>query len=112
VRDVWLFVLHGNFPVFWETLSNLSSRVADSKRFIEISSLIRRWKVNIDRIANTASDDVCNRGAILNELLQCRGGMLCLSDDSFSSNGVEQLFSFYAPAITALFFVCFCFYLF
>jgi len=48
---------------------------------------------NIDRIANTA-DDVCNRVTILNKLLQCRDGMLCLSDDSFSSNHVEQLFAF------------------
>jgi len=49
---------------------------------------------NIDRIANTASDDVCNRMAMLNELLQCTDGMLCLSDDSFSSNDVEQLIFF------------------
>jgi len=49
---------------------------------------------NIDRIANTASDDVCNRVTMLNELLQCRDGMLCLSDVSFSSNDVEQLISF------------------
>jgi len=50
---------------------------------------------NIDRIANyTASDDVCNRVAMLNELIQCRDGMLCLSDDSFSSNCVEQLIYF------------------
>jgi len=35
---------------------------------------------------------------MLNELLQCRDGMLCLSDDSFSSNDVEQLIPFYAPA--------------
>jgi len=49
---------------------------------------------NIDRIANTASDDVCNRVTMLKELLQCRDGMLCLSDDSFSSNDVEQLISF------------------
>jgi len=34
---------------------------------------------NIDRIANTASDDVCNRVMMLKELLQCRDGMLCLS---------------------------------
>jgi len=31
--------------------------------------------------------------------------MLCLSDDSFSSNDVEQLISFYAPALTALLFL-------
>jgi len=49
---------------------------------------------NIDCIANTASDDFCNRLAMLNELLQCRDGMLCLSDDSFSSNEVEQLIYF------------------
>jgi len=49
---------------------------------------------NTDRIANTASDDVCNRVAVLKELLQCRDGMLCLSDYSFSSNDVEQLISF------------------
>jgi len=49
---------------------------------------------NIDRIANTASDDVCNRVTMLNELVQCRDGMLCQSDDSFSSNDVEQLISF------------------
>jgi len=49
---------------------------------------------NIDRIANIALDDVCNRVTILNELLQCRDGMLCLPDDSFSSNDVEQLLSF------------------
>jgi len=43
--------------------------------------------------------------------------MLCLSDDSFSSNDVEQLISFYAPAndITALLFLfhlyfCFIFF--
>jgi len=44
---------------------------------------------------------------MFNELLQCRDGMLCLSDDSFSSNDVEQLIVFYAPAndITALFFL-------
>jgi len=48
---------------------------------------------NIDRIAYTASDDVCNRVTMLNELLQCRDRMLCLSDDSFSSNDVEQLMS-------------------
>jgi len=51
--------------------------------------------IYIDRIANTASDhqidDVCNRVTMLNELLQCRYGMLYLSDDSFSSNDVEQL---------------------
>jgi len=45
---------------------------------------------NIDRVANTVSDDVCNRVAMLNELMQCRDGMLCLSDDSFSGNDVEQ----------------------
>jgi len=50
---------------------------------------------NIDRIANTASEDVCNRVTMLKELLQCRDGMLCLSDDSFSSNDVEQLISFF-----------------
>jgi len=50
---------------------------------------------NIDRIANTASDDVCNRVAMLNELNQCRDGMLCLSDDSFSRNDVEQLNFFF-----------------
>jgi len=57
---------------------------------------------NIDLVANTASDDVCNCVAIvamLNELILCRDGMLCLSDDSFSSNDVEQLIYFYAPAI-------------
>jgi len=49
--------------------------------------------------------------AMLNELIQCRDGILCLSDDSFSSNDVEQLISFYAPAndITALFFHFFLF---
>jgi len=36
---------------------------------------------NIDRIASTASDDVYNRVVMLNELLQCRDCMLCLSDD-------------------------------
>jgi len=49
---------------------------------------------NIDRIANNASDDVCNRVTMINELLQCRDGMLCLSDDSFSSSDVGQLISF------------------
>jgi len=49
---------------------------------------------NIDRIANTVSDDICNRVTMLNELLQCRDGMLCLYDDSFSSNDVEHLISF------------------
>jgi len=49
---------------------------------------------NIDRIVNTTSDDVCNHVTMLNELLLCRDGMLCLSDDSFSSNDVEQLISF------------------
>ena len=49
---------------------------------------------NIDRVANTVSDDVCNRVAMLNELIQCRDGMLCLSDESFSSNDVEQLIYF------------------
>jgi len=53
---------------------------------------------NIDPIANTASDDVCNRVTMLKELLQYWDGMLCLSDDSFSSNDDEQLISFYAPA--------------
>jgi len=53
---------------------------------------------NIDSIANTASDDVCNRVTMLNQLLQCRDGTFCLSNDSFSSNDVEQLISFYAPA--------------
>jgi len=64
---------------------------------------------NIDCIANTASDDVYNRVTMLNELLQCRDGMLCLSDDSFSGNDVEQLISFYAPAndIIALFYFYF-----
>jgi len=40
---------------------------------------------------------------------QCRDGMLCLSDDSFSSNDVEQLISFYAAAndIIALFYFYF-----
>jgi len=53
-----------------------------------------RFKIeHIDRIANTASDDVCNRVTMLNELLQCRDGMHCLSDDSYSSNDVEQLVS-------------------
>jgi len=35
--------------------------------------------------------------------------MLCLSDDSFSSNDVEQLISFYAPAndIISLFYFYF-----
>jgi len=42
--------------------------------------------VIIDRIANTASEDVCNRVTMLNELLQWIDGMLCLSDDSFSSS--------------------------
>jgi len=51
-------------------------------------------KKNIDRIANTASDDARNRVEMLNELLQCKDGMLGLSDDSFSSNEVEQLISF------------------
>jgi len=37
-------------------------------------------KYSILSIANTASDDVCNRVAMLNELLQCRDGMLCLTD--------------------------------
>jgi len=46
-----------------------------------------------DRIANTASEDVCNRVAMLNDLIQCRDGMLCLSD-IFSSNEVAQLISF------------------
>jgi len=32
---------------------------------------------NIDRIANTASDDACNRVTTLNEFIQCRDG--CLS---------------------------------
>jgi len=49
---------------------------------------------NVDRIANTASHDVCNRVAMLNESLQCKDGMLCLSDDSFSSSDVEQFISF------------------
>jgi len=52
---------------------------------------------NIDRIANTASD-VYNRVTMLNELLQCRDGMLCLSD-SFSSNDVEQLISFLCTSL-------------
>jgi len=30
---------------------------------------------DIDRFANTASDDVCNRVAILNELIQRRDGI-------------------------------------
>jgi len=50
---------------------------------------------NIDRVANTASDDVCNRVAMLNELIKCTDGILCLSDDSFSSYDVEQLISFF-----------------
>jgi len=38
---------------------------------------------NIDRIANSASDDVCNRVTMLNELRQCRDGMLaCLTTHS------------------------------
>jgi len=49
---------------------------------------------NIDHIANTASDDVYNRVTMLKVLLQCRDGMLCLSDNSFSNNDVEQLISF------------------
>jgi len=39
---------------------------------------------NIDRIVNTASDDVCNRVAMLNELIQCGDGILCLFDNSRS----------------------------
>ena len=46
---------------------------------------------NIDRTANTASDDVCNRVAMLNELIQCTDGMLWLSDVSFTSYDIEQL---------------------
>ena len=46
---------------------------------------------NIDRTASTASDDVCNRVAMLNELIQCRDGMLWLSDVSFTSYDIEQL---------------------
>jgi len=49
---------------------------------------------NIDHIANTASYDIGSRVTMLIELPQCRDGMLCLSDDSFSSNDVEQLISF------------------
>jgi len=46
----------------------------------------------IDRIANTASYDICNRVAMLNELLQWYA--FCLSGDSFSSNDVKLLISF------------------
>jgi len=45
---------------------------------------------NIDRITNTVSNYVCERVAILNELLQCRDGLLCLSDDSFLIDDFEQ----------------------
>jgi len=57
----------------------------------------------IDHIANTASDDVCNCMTMLNELLQCRDGMLCLSDNSFSSNDVEQLISFLCTSLPHFF---------
>ena len=46
---------------------------------------------NIDRTASTASDDVCNQVARLNELIQCTDGMLWLSDVSFTSYDIEQL---------------------
>jgi len=42
------------------------------------SVIVFRFNIeNIDRIANTASDDVCNRVTMHKELLQCRDGMLC-----------------------------------
>jgi len=44
-----------------------------------------------DHFANTVSDDVCNLMAMLNELILCINGMLCLSDESFSISDVEQL---------------------
>jgi len=53
----------------------------------------------IDRIANTASDDVCNCVTMLYELLQCRDGRLCLSDDSF----MHQLMT--VPQFYFLFFI-------
>jgi len=59
---------------------------------------------NIDRIVNTASDDVCNRVTMLKELLQCRDGMLCLSDDSFSSNDLKTLSHFFIFVLYILLF--------
>jgi len=63
-------------------------------RFLDSVIAFRFSIENIDRIANTVSDDVCNRLTMLKELLPCKDGMLCLSDESFSSNDVEQLISF------------------
>jgi len=77
---------------------------------INIDSVIAfRFNIeNIDRIANIVSDDVCNRVTMLKELLQCRDGMLCLSDDSFSSNDVEQLLSLLCTSLViALFYFYF-----
>jgi hypothetical protein len=39
---------------------------------------------NIGHTANTVSDDTCNRVATLSELIQCRDGMLCMSNVSFT----------------------------
>jgi len=59
------------------------------------SAITCRFDINnIDRIDDAASDDFCNRVTMLNKLLQCRDGMLCLSVYSFNSNDVEQLVSF------------------
>jgi len=47
-------------------------------------------------------DGVRNSAAMLNELIQWRDGMLYLSDDSFSSNDVEQLISFFMHQLSFL----------
>jgi len=40
------------------------------------SVIVFRFNIeNIDRIANAALDDVCNRVTMLNELLQCRDAL-------------------------------------
>jgi len=46
------------------------------------SVITNRFNIkNIDRIASTASDDVCNCVKMLNELIQCKDGMLFLYDE-------------------------------
>jgi len=82
-----------------EKISNAFRTLFLDKQKLKNDGLIKIQSLQIKSIKDTLMQIIMNYNTYimlttLNELLQFRDGMLCLSDDSFSSNDVAQLFSF------------------